>query len=285
MDPRGRCPDARAPCVPAGAPGRASRACRPPARPRPGRNRRYCPIPCRYRRTAGRCSGPVRRSRACAGTRRHCSVRAAGRRLLPGWRRRRPASRATWCPGRQPSCGTTMSTRISLPGAAACSARAAVGQELADPAGAVHAVVVAELIRDLDADDAGLAGELGHPADRGTEPGGPFLPALHQVGLDPHLEVDVHGRRHRGLVVGERRQLLRPRRRPAVQRPGHLGFRGGRMRRGSAARGGQDSHGHPGHQASTGRDSRRPSRPGPVTTPPPAPRAPRGRGASLRTTK
>ncbi len=97
------------------------------------------------------------------------------------------------------------------------------GQKLADLADAVHPVVVAKLICDLDADDAAPLGEHRYPADRGAEPGGPFLPALHQVGFDPHPEVIGDGHPHRRLVISDRGQRLGYRRRPATQRAGHLG--------------------------------------------------------------
>ena len=89
-----------------------------------------------------------------------------------------------------------------------------VRQEPPDPGGAVQAVVVAELIGDLDAGHSGLAGQGGHPVDRGAERARSLLPALHHVGLDPHPQVIARGHVHRGPVVGQRRERGRRARPP-----------------------------------------------------------------------
>ena len=82
-----------------------------------------------------------------------------------------------------------MSTRISLCGAAACSARAVSDRNLLILAGAVHAVVVAELIRDLDPDDAG-------PVERAPLPA--LTAAWNQAGPSSQrftMSASIHTRR------------------------------------------------------------------------------------------
>ena len=59
-------------------------------------------------------------------------------------------------------------------------------------------------------------------ANGGAEPGGPFFPALYEVGLDPYPEVIGDRHPHRGLVFGHWRQGCRSRRLPGAKRPGHL---------------------------------------------------------------